>query len=168
MLRYLVLILLAIFTISCNDTNSIDANETVNINGTIYKKGTSNLYTGIVITKHKNGTIIRESNYKNGKEHGKSMFWRADGSKDFRAYFKDGKEHGLTTFWRKNGNKQFEANYKNGLLNGASIWYFASGNKLKSYNYKDDKLDGESIWWDDKGKVIDKKIYKNDKLYQSQ
>ncbi len=164
MSKLALLLVLSVLISSCAKQSSINADDTVSINGTIYKKGSSELFTGTVITHHKNGQIIRQSQYKNGKEHGESMFYKADGSKDFRAYFEHGKEHGKSTFWRKNGNKQFESTHTNGVLNGPSTWYFSSGEKLKQYNYKNNQLDGESIWWDKKGGVIKKQHFKNGKL----
>ncbi len=159
-----LLLLLSIFISSCAQESSINATDTLSINGTIYKKGSSELFSGIVTTHHKNGKIIRQSQYKDGKEHGESMFYKADGSKDFRAYFKHGKEHGKSTFWRKNGNKQFESSYINGTLNGPSTWYFSTGEKLKQYNYTNNKLDGVSTWWDKKGKIVKEQYFKNGAL----
>ncbi len=152
-------LILVILTISCSD-QTLNADNAIDINGTIYKKGSLELFTGKVVTKHKNGQIIRESNYRNGKEHGRSMFYFPNGSKEFIANYQNGIEHGVTTFWRKNGYKEIELTYNNGMLNGPKTWFFSNGEKMKQYNYKNNQLEGSSTWWGKSGKIWEEKPLK--------
>jgi antitoxin component YwqK of YwqJK toxin-antitoxin module len=64
----------------------------------------------------KNGQKHWETEYQNGKRHGKSINWYESGNKWFEAKYQNGKLHGKNIYWYENGNKAYEHKYQNGKL----------------------------------------------------
>lgn len=122
---------------------------------------------GQVIVYDANGIIIEESNYENGKLHGKNMKQIGSKSKEIKHYnnnilegeytllYSDGKTqiHGFydekserTSKWSEyweNGSLKSVIIYEKGYQNGNSTFYFENGN-IKSYEeYKEGKRHGK-------------------------
>ena len=58
---------------------------------------------------------MRESGYKAGKQHGKSiMYHRRGGQKQLEENFVDGKREGMSTAFSPRGNVVAKIEYKNG------------------------------------------------------
>jgi hypothetical protein len=72
-------------------------------------------HTGQVSLYNEDGRKIEETQYVNGKEHGKYIEYHANGNKRIICEYKDGKEHGKYIEYHANGNKRVECNYVDGV-----------------------------------------------------
>jgi antitoxin component YwqK of YwqJK toxin-antitoxin module len=138
-------------------------------NGTWYKKGNSQPYTGPFIDyflngskqgegtlfqgklKGKrlrfyiNGSISDETEYENGIANGLEQQFYQDGTLKQKGIFKDGKEIGVWEMYHPNGRlKQISTFSENGKMDGEAISYYSTGMvKGKSIyvngNYQKDK-----------------------------
>ncbi len=86
-----------------------------------YLEGADTPYTGTQIIKRKNGRK-NETNFKNGKRDGLSVYWNENGQKLWENNFKNGKRDGLSVSWHENGQKKREANYKDGKMVSKKLW----------------------------------------------
>jgi len=83
-------------------------------NGLVYLPNQEEPFTGRNIGTDNNGRMKFDTNYKDGKPHGKQSSWFKNGLKSSEENYKDGKAHGKRTWWHKNGQKWLEENYKDG------------------------------------------------------
>lgn len=72
---------------------------------------------------------------KDGKKHGKWIYWREDGKLWSEGYFYDGKDDGLRKTWHENGQKHYQGKYDKGERIGLWRFWDESGKLVKEIDY---------------------------------
>ncbi len=98
---------------------------------------------------------------RNGKLHGKCIYYYLDGSILESIEFINGKKHGHHISYYIDGITKSDYNYFNGKMNGTCYLYYEDGSKHKIMNYKKDLLDGEYKEYKEDGYLIKCFNYKN-------
>lgn len=75
--------------------------------------------------------------------------------------YKDGRRHGKCLFYYENGTVKKEINYRYGSKHGFYGWFFESGKPYLTVNYKNDRYDGEFTRYHYSGKPSFVAKYKN-------
>jgi len=95
------------------------------------------------------------SNFKYGKENGKTYCYYESGKINLELNFLDGKLDGIqSTFYEVGplyGNPKENITYKNGLVSGLRERFYENHQLELKENYLDNKLHGLSIYWDSNG-----------------
>jgi len=110
---------------------SIRSDQTQNRGGLLYKGKSEKPYTGMVIDRDDNG--VKEKHYVNGKRHGPSIAWGANGAMQSKGTYVNGQTHGLFTYWLASGEKS-EANYVDGKRDGTGMSWYDTGEKWGEYS----------------------------------
>ena len=189
-MKYLILIVIFLANHNLNAQKRYSIEETNYLD--IYDKDTllslfdtGEPVTGTVFWLNGMGQIADESNYKNGKLHGKSRSWSGEDLEHEFNYI-DGLKIGIQTVYSTidkkilgqvnliDGNGQFkytddygqkyEENYVNGKLDGINRIWYSNGQIMQDYNYKDGKENGLCRKWFEIGRISDEFIYNNGKL----
>lgn len=126
---------------SLNDNNNLDE-ETELVNG--LKHGKSKKYIN-------DGTLLKESNYKNDLLDG-IIKWYSDGILSVESNYRKGENHGLHNEYDKEGRLSLQMNYNQGIKDGLYKEY-ENGELKEEGKYKDGQRDG--LW---------KKYFNNSKL----
>ena len=80
-MKYWLSIITTIFLLNCNIPNEINLSDTIMFEGEIYQLNESKPFTGIVYNNYITGEREYEGSYKNGRPHGKIIYWYKNGSK---------------------------------------------------------------------------------------
>lgn len=90
-------------------------------NGVLYRNITQNCrFKNLKVLKlyHKDGELLVEKNYKDGRLDGLSKGWYRNGGLFKELNYRDGRQHGLSRMWHSNGQIGQEQNYKDGKKDG--------------------------------------------------
>lgn len=155
--KYFIFLIFLLFNVTL--FAQVSPNDLTEVEGLMYKNGTSEPYTGLCIQEYDNGKKGMEGNYKNGKKEGVWTWWYQDGTKKRESEYAGDLKHGNTTYWYKNGKLQSESKYENDELHGKSTWYFQNGKKKKSAVYNNGLFVG-SIVWDEMGNILENNLPK--------
>jgi antitoxin component YwqK of YwqJK toxin-antitoxin module len=109
---------------------------------------------GIERVWHKNGTLVRESNFINGIRNGKRVEWFNDGQIKREETYVNGKLEGIALRWYENGQKIWERNFVKSVLESKLLGWHENGTKSREDTYIAGKLEGVSRGWDNKGETI--------------
>jgi uncharacterized protein len=114
-------------------------------NGLVYKKFTTDLFTGSTTPTSNNPS---KGSYKNGKKDG---FWETfyeNGLLRTKGNFKDGKQDGIWEEYNTNGKLEYKNSYKDGdKITGVFRTYSENGDLCKKETYKNGKLNGPFENW---------------------
>lgn len=115
-----------------------------------------------------NGFKALDVAYKAGKPHGTWANYAAPDKDGKQAVvrtqqFVDGKLHGPTILYHANGSKRFEQNFQDGLLQGKQTAWYEGGAKAYEVDYDKGVKNGMEIVWDDKGNVVKQREFRNGK-----
>jgi len=130
-------------------------------------------------TYYPDGHLQSSIQYKNGKEHGKSLYYfdrpntleieveMKNGKRngEFRRYFENGNIDtycvykndtivGQETMYLPNGSKTQVFTYKNGKRNGPHLAYHITGELKIEGGFKDDMYDGQWTYYDERGVIV--------------
>jgi hypothetical protein len=86
-------------------------------------------------TFYKNGNPHLCGEYRDGKTHGKNIFWWENGTKRFDVDFQDGLKHGIEKQWHPNGELALKAEYNHGKKIKATSWD-QNGTLIKQEGFK--------------------------------
>jgi len=64
----------------------------------------------------------QESEWMNGKKHGKNTWWSQNGQKEGESEYRDGKLHGKWVLLYENGQKKYEFEYHDGKRISKKCW----------------------------------------------
>ena len=134
-----VLVVFISFLSSPSWSETISMEELVmnQTNGLVYKKFTTEPFTGSTTPTSDNPT---KGSYKRGKKHGVWETFHNNGLLQSKKNYKDGKEHGVWEWYYPNGQLEWEVNWKDGKRNGEQLEYSRSGKLHKTKIYKDGKV----------------------------
>ncbi|WP_299762519.1 hypothetical protein [uncultured Pontibacter sp.] len=111
------------------------------------------------------GSISSLVDFKDGKQHGWSQFFRKDGVMRKKTYFENGiQQDTLLTFF-SDGDVESAFSIKNGSKHGRYAYYFENGKKKEEGSYLDDQLEGEVISYSIKGQVAARGFYESGARY---
>lgn len=88
-----------------------------------------------VETFYPNGQIQLSQEMKDGKPHGKAIYYYPDGKVWSKGEFKDGKPHGERKTYYQNGKVRYEGQYKDGNKVGKWIFYDEEGKVIKEVRF---------------------------------
>lgn len=154
---YIILILLAVFSVSCSD-NVVILTESQISDDIFYLQDEIKPYSGKCHIYYSNSEILKEElNFKGGILDGQRISYYKNGRiKRTGSYF-DGGCDGKWTGFDKKGNKIFQAEYRNDILAGRFVsWYSTGVIKEKGY-YANNSQISEWISYDESG-MVKKKI----------
>lgn len=82
-------------------------------------------YTGKVLNKLENDTLIEIFGVKKGLKDGEYLKYYRDGTIEIKGYYASGKIDSVWNYYYKNGSKELQVNFREGEING----------KFMEYNY---------------------------------
>lgn len=95
------------------EKTTIDLTDTL-----VYLRSNMELVQGIIYSKHENGQLKYEYNYKDGKLEGIARYWYENGKLRYEQNNKEGKLDGICKDWYESGQLSFECNFKEGKRDG--------------------------------------------------
>lgn len=133
---------------------------------------------------YRNGRLKSEIEYRNGKEHGKMIFYNEhypkpsleitmkngkkhgelkryffNGNIEATSYFVDDVQEGVECIYELYGAKLIEAHYVNGKKNGPYTSWHEKDVIKEQGAFVDDLFDGEWLFWDDRGLLVGEAFY---------
>lgn len=73
------------------------------------------------------GNLAGSREHKNGKPHGLSTYYYANGQVSMTMYYKNGEVHGISHLYHRNGNLEWRKGYRKGKLAGERIAWDSTG-----------------------------------------
>lgn len=108
---------------------------------------------------YEDGSISSLVDFKHGKQHGWSQFFRKNGSMRKKTYFENGiQQDTLLTFFN-DGDVESAFSIKDGSKHGSYAYYFGNGKKKEEGSYLDDQLEGEVVSYSNRGQVAARGFY---------
>lgn len=161
MMRYVLVILIALFLVACDrrENQTVASRDHIQVpdetwsssevfydkKKSLWKfKTDSNTVSGIITTYFLQGEIAVTIPVFNGKKEGTQLTYYQDGKLKFLETYSNNKLSGEVRRWGTREGYQLlaELNYKNGRLHGEQKKWFASGELHKHMNMKEGKEDG--------------------------
>ena len=87
-------------------------------NGLTYRRGETNLFTGLMTEHYAPGGLRSRSAISNGLLNGLSQGWHTNGQLQIEEHFVDGVSHGSRTRWFADGTKESAATIVHGVIEG--------------------------------------------------
>ena len=124
----------------------------------VFKHGGENPFTGWFKQVRETGKLRSLEEYKNGKPHGRYLYWWKNGRKAEEKNFHDGISHGLWESWYPNGQKQLEQSVENGKLHGPATRWYSNGQKKDESLYQNGRVISIVVWKPNGEKCSDTKL----------
>ena len=141
-MKKLLTILCLIVVSSLSFSETIQQHQLVEKDGLVYKRGSTQPFTGSVLDVYDNSLIMGTGTYKDGKRDGMWFsFWK-NGNIQYEGVFKDGKEHGFFESFYENGQLKERKTYKDGKEEGLVEQFYENGQLDYKGNWKDGMEDG--------------------------
>lgn len=107
--------------------------------------------------------------YENGlvKEGLKEGYWQLYHDNSFlqqESNYLQGKLHGKSTSYHSNGNVYTEGIFEHDIKEGEWSWFYESGQLQCTVTFVNDKKEGPQIFWSESGRQAKEEIYEGDKL----
>jgi antitoxin component YwqK of YwqJK toxin-antitoxin module len=158
---FLVVLFSFLLLSNCSETISEDEVITNSDNGLVYKKSSTDPYTGSITPTLENPNTRY---FKNGKTHGFWVAFHENGKLRARANYKDGKTDGLYEEYYKNGQLKWKVVHKDGKRHGNIEMYYENGRLFFKGTFKNDyQRDGTWKSYYENGRLRNKEIYKDEK-----
>lgn len=133
------------------EKNSKDENFNLK-NGILYYQDKP--YSGIVKEFYEENTLKSESEYYQGKRHGRFFGYYPNKNKWFERFYKKGIKTGTHKGWFDNGLQMFEYQLNDkGVYDGSLKDWHYNGQLAKHFNFKDGKEIGSQKMWKLNGKI---------------
>ena len=123
------------------------------------------LFTGYIIQRQNDSSIISSVPVINGRENGIATIFYKNGIKRIEESIVNEQLDGRYNEWWRNGNYRYRFNYKNNLYDGVQIVFFADGKIREESIYANGVLEGLQRVWDDSGRLVSNYTIKNKKIY---
>jgi len=164
--------------------------ESHHADGSSFRRGwmRNGVRDGLWTERFESGAWI-ETEYVNGKRHGREAAWHPDVSPRFLGGYADDEMHGTWTAWHANGHilstreydrgklegwlRTFHENgvlaeesyFADGLESGMNRGWHANGQLAWEMTYVEGKREGLAIWYDEKGALFAEGEYVADELH---
>ena len=159
-MKNLVLFALVLFT-SALIAQTVDCSKLIEIEKTYYLNDSKTPFTGKCVQWLDKTHKSFESEYKNGKLHGKEITWNRNGIIVSESNYKEGKYNGFVNHYKEDGIIKSKEKYVEDYKNGISTYYHPNGKKESEGNFINCNEDGKWYFWDEKGTLIKEVIYKD-------
>ena len=110
-------------------------------------------------TWNREGVLIRQIHYKQGKAEGTIREWHDNSKPKEIISVKMGKPNGLWTEYNKDGSLLRVMNYSHGKVTGKWKSFYKTGGIRFEGNFVNDKKQGVCSWWEENGQLKYSKIY---------
>ena len=112
------------------------------------------------------GMIERKETYSNdGSLNGEVEIYNVAGKLESKGSYKNGKNHGKWLYYYPFGALLRECEYKEGKLDGKSVMYTAKGRVQETCEYQANKPNGTYTLYDEQtGKVVLKQVYEQGRV----
>lgn len=118
------------------------------------------------LTKYfEDGSISSLVDFKDGKQHGWSQFFRKNGSMRRKTYFEKGVQQDTLLTFFNDGDVESAFSIKDGIKHGSYAYYFGNGKKKEEGTYLNDQLGGEVISYSNMGQVAARGFYDSGARY---
>lgn len=153
-----VLLLSSLLLIGCSQHENVPIiyiNESdatiVTRAGVTYCKG--KVVNGTVYNLYPSGDTMYTYSYKDGRQHGVSKEWYANGKQKEIRFYKENRKVGIHKGWFENGTPKFIYHFENDVYEGNLKEWYVTGVLCKDFNYKNGQEEGwQRMYWDD-GKI---------------
>jgi len=130
------------------------ASESYNLNGVlVYCSGS--IPDGVVRQYYGNGTVREETEFRDGRAHGRSTRYYPEGETLEESTYKRGMRHGPAKTYLREGLLWLEAHYKNGKLHGNFTSYHDNGNVESELHYRNGEPYGFHATYDRHGNLVE-------------
>jgi hypothetical protein len=93
-------------------------------------------FTGVWVDWYRQGHKRAETEYRDGTEHGKRVWYGADGSVASETNYQYGKLHGKATSRRRRPGMEWQDHYVHGYREGKTTWWDEDGNVIAEGMFK--------------------------------
>lgn len=121
--------------------------------------------TGLLYQTTPTGDTIFSTVFLNGKEHGTSKRFFANGQQEELRYFTNGKKEGVHEGWYPNGKIRFRSEFMDDEFHGNVKQWAENGQLIRNLNYENGHEFGTQQVWDINGKIKTNYIIKNGRRY---
>lgn len=143
-----------------------DSQDTQFANGASLKQYKNNgRLEGPSILRDKEGTLLSESYYFNGKKVGKARQFYPNGQLSNLQRFKEGLPDGKQEYYYENGSIKSLIHYKNGVLDGDVILYYSHGQLKRKLFFKEGKREGFDHIYNELGTLTIEAEYREGKPF---
>ena len=122
-------------------------------------------FTGTGLERYPNDVIAAETNYVDGKKHGRATKYFEDGSLSYEAHYAMGKLDSISKSWWRNGHRRSEANFVAGVAEGLQREWYTSGAPFKSLNLLAGREEGLQQSWRENGKLYSNYVARDNRIY---
>ncbi len=102
------------------------------------------IFSGYLVSHYPDGTLRSRSRVVDGKLHGLSEGWYADGTPEIREAFHEGVSHGVRYRWHPNGEMASRTEIEDGRLHGEYRFWREDGTLFQLMSMRDDRVHGVS------------------------
>jgi antitoxin component YwqK of YwqJK toxin-antitoxin module len=146
--------------------------DLVQTDGRWYRRGQTNLFTGIMADYYPGGGWLSRCEISNGLAEGLAETWYTNGQIQVREHFKNGISDGLRERWHENGARLSQATISSGKVNGTFQSWHENGQLSEQIEMKVGHADGIAFAWYPSGflkaettvhdgQVLDRKSWKD-------
>lgn len=122
-------------------------------------------YTGSAFKYSKDGIVIGEEQFVDGRRHGHIKKWFRNGNVALESYYEKGRRVGETKSWWSNGNLRSLTYYVDDNADGVAWSWYRSGKKFKRYNHLNGHPIGIQQGWRENGKLFSNFEYRNGRTF---
>lgn len=114
--------------------------------------------------KHdRSGRLMSDTQYQNGKIHGKEIEYHPSGRVKREADYVQGFKNGIEKFYDEKGNLTAEIGYAHGKVHGMTRQYYPNKKIKSKLPYRNGLLEGESQWFYPNGRLQAVSVYSGGK-----
>ena len=117
--------------------------------------------TGTWKLYNENGTLKKQSIYRDDKENGEEIFWFSNGKIEKKGTYINGKLNGKYEWFYESGQKKQEGHFTEGKEDSTRKDWYESGKQKMVGNFTHSEKNGTWTWWDENGNVTTSKKYVN-------
>ena len=144
-------------------TTTISPNQIVEKNFLVYREGSSEPYTGLVVSARYDGSKEYEEHYLDGQLHGPRTDWDRGGNQISQTTYVHGAKTGPETHWYANGQVMAVTNYANGARHGTASRWCKNGQKRFEWTYANNQKNGTQAAWYPNGQEQSRMVFKDDR-----
>lgn len=114
------------------------------VEGRLHFEGEDEPFTGVMVELYSDGVRKARSELEDGRLHGLSEGWFADGQLQIREHFVHGISHGRRTRYYPDGKKRSETEIRDGEIDGTFRRWRADGSLAEETEFDEGMPDGSS------------------------
>ena len=122
--------------------------------GILYKKGSDDLYSGVVYQLHESGKKKIEGKIAYGLRNGYEVSWYQNGEEKHRGTYRDDLRNGEMILYYENGKERVKVNYKNDKVDGLVAAWYENGMERTLMVFDSDTPNGIAQFWYENGQMF--------------